>query len=92
MMTYRPSDSLLTHVNLFNAVQVDTLGGDWTVTGGSLTDTYRLLQFHFHWGSEDDTGSEHTINEEQYPLEVSTGSSLVLFSLAILHLRSRTVH
>ncbi|KAI0220676.1 Carbonic anhydrase 2 [Lamellibrachia satsuma] len=53
-----------------HSVQVDTLGGDWTVTGGSLTDTYRLLQFHFHWGSEDDTGSEHTINEEQYPLEM----------------------
>ncbi|KAI0226786.1 Carbonic anhydrase 2 [Lamellibrachia satsuma] len=53
-----------------HSAQVHTLDAHWTVSGGSLTDTYRLLQFHFHWGSESKTGSEHTIDSKQYPLEM----------------------
>jgi len=33
-------------------------------------DEYKLLQFHFHWGSTNDRGSEHTINGISYPMEV----------------------
>ncbi|KAF6323162.1 carbonic anhydrase 3 [Rhinolophus ferrumequinum] len=29
--------------------------------GGPLTGPYRLRQFHLHWGSSDDHGSEHTM-------------------------------
>ena len=29
-----------------------------------------LHSFHFHWAQEDDTGSEHLIDDHQYPLEV----------------------
>lgn len=38
--------------------------------GGPLTDNYKLEQFHLHWGSTDDQGSEHTINGQMYAAEV----------------------
>ena len=41
------------------------------LTGGGLGGTYQLAQFHFHWGSSDTKGSEHTVNGKMYPLEVS---------------------
>lgn len=31
--------------------------------------SYCLDSFHFHWGLEDDVGSEHAINSKSYPLE-----------------------
>ena len=37
---------------------------------GPLTGTYRLVQFHFHWGSSDDQGSEHTVDKKKYAAEV----------------------
>lgn len=41
------------------------------VNGGGLPGTYVVEQFHFHWGSEKDTGSEHELNGYYYPMEVS---------------------
>uniref|UniRef100_H3CKK1 carbonic anhydrase n=1 Tax=Tetraodon nigroviridis TaxID=99883 RepID=H3CKK1_TETNG len=41
-----------------------------TLTGGPITGTYRLKQFHFHWGGSDDRGSEHTINNVKFPCEL----------------------
>ncbi|XP_060777341.1 carbonic anhydrase 2-like [Neoarius graeffei] len=41
-----------------------------TLTGGPITGTYRLKQFHFHWGSSDDKGSEHTVDGKMYPAEL----------------------
>lgn len=38
--------------------------------GGPLTGTYRLIQFHFHWGSSDGQGSEHTVDKKKYAAEV----------------------
>ena len=32
------------------------------IRGGELKGNYKLLQFHFHWGSSNDRGSEHTVN------------------------------
>ena len=32
------------------------------IKGGTLKGNYKLLQFHFHWGSSNDHGSEHTID------------------------------
>jgi len=43
------------------------------LTGGPLTDVYRLEQFHLHWGSADDHGSEHTIDGKTFAAEVSCG-------------------
>nr|XP_056715044.1 carbonic anhydrase 15-like [Euleptes europaea] len=40
------------------------------ITKGGLQDTYRALQFHFHWGDSNKNGSEHTIDGRQYPMEL----------------------
>jgi len=32
--------------------------------------TYRLYQFHYHWGSNNYQGSEHTLDAKKYPAEV----------------------
>jgi carbonic anhydrase len=37
---------------------------------GPLTDVFRLEQFHLHWGSNDDHGSEHMIDGQSYAAEV----------------------
>lgn len=47
------------------------------LTGGPVTGTYRLKQFHFHWGSSDDKGSEHTVDGKLYPAEVCTFHNLL---------------
>ncbi|KAJ8249406.1 hypothetical protein GJAV_G00234460 [Gymnothorax javanicus] len=40
------------------------------IEGGPLSDTYRLKQFHFHWGHEDCHGSEHTVDGKTYASEL----------------------
>ncbi|XP_060077428.1 uncharacterized protein LOC132556981 [Ylistrum balloti] len=41
-----------------------------TVSGGGLNGIYKAAQFHFHWGSDDNQGSEHTVNGRKYPMEL----------------------
>ncbi|XP_061753991.1 carbonic anhydrase 4a [Nerophis ophidion] len=41
-----------------------------TISGGGLTTTYKAVQFHLHWGNNGEAGSEHTIDGEQYPMEL----------------------
>uniref|UniRef100_A0A3P9AIW9 Carbonic anhydrase n=2 Tax=Esox lucius TaxID=8010 RepID=A0A3P9AIW9_ESOLU len=41
-----------------------------TLTGGPVSGTYRLKQFHFHWGASDDRGSEHTVAGTKYAAEL----------------------
>ncbi|GFN93058.1 carbonic anhydrase [Plakobranchus ocellatus] len=44
---------------------------DSTITGGPLGNAkYKLVQFHFHWGHDDDSGSEHTVNGKMYASEL----------------------
>ncbi|XP_051785263.1 carbonic anhydrase-like isoform X2 [Erpetoichthys calabaricus] len=40
------------------------------LTGGPVQGTYRLAQFHFHWGSTDHHGSEHTIHGKPFAAEL----------------------
>ncbi|KAF2885503.1 hypothetical protein ILUMI_20653 [Ignelater luminosus] len=40
------------------------------VTGGPLASDYEFVQLHFHWGANDDEGSENTINNNSFPLEL----------------------
>lgn len=40
------------------------------ISGGPLQGKYRLEQFHFHWGSKSDRGSEHTLNDYVYSSEL----------------------
>ena len=51
--------------------QVTYASGDLRVSGGGLSSEYGVVQFHFHWGSSDQQGSEHTIDGVPYPMEVS---------------------
>uniref|UniRef100_A0A8C5B9E4 Carbonic anhydrase n=1 Tax=Gadus morhua TaxID=8049 RepID=A0A8C5B9E4_GADMO len=37
---------------------------------GELVTGYKAVQFHLHWGKDGGPGSEHTIDGEQYPMEL----------------------
>ncbi|KAI5089261.1 carbonic anhydrase IV a precursor [Silurus meridionalis] len=41
-----------------------------SVSGGNLSQTYNAVQLQFHWGNSGSPGSEHTIDGEQYPMEL----------------------
>ena len=56
---------------ILSLAQVD-LKGDIKVSGGGLNGDFSTAQFHFHWGNTNSEGSEHTINNKQYPMEVTT--------------------
>lgn len=43
--------------------------------GGPLSGPYRLRQFHLHWGSADDHGSEHTVDGVKYAAEVGDAAT-----------------
>ena len=45
------------------------------ITGGPLTDKYQLAVIRFHWGQDNSSGSEHSIDEQNYPLEVIHNST-----------------
>merc|ERR1711936_527023 len=50
---------------------IATLPGDVGIlSGGPLDVDYQILQLHFHWGSDDSKGSEHTIDGQSFPLEM----------------------
>jgi hypothetical protein len=38
--------------------------------GGPLEDEYELLQFHAHWGADNEHGSEHTVDGRAFAAEV----------------------
>ena len=41
------------------------------ISGGGLPPGFfRFAQFHFHWGSKSDRGSEHLSNGQAFPMEV----------------------
>ncbi|XP_078082018.1 carbonic anhydrase 15-like [Mustelus asterias] len=46
------------------------LKGGMRIKGGNLSNTFNAIQFHYHWGTESDPGSEHTIDEERYHMEL----------------------
>ncbi|XP_045187671.2 carbonic anhydrase 1-like [Mercenaria mercenaria] len=55
--------------NNAHSIQVDT-NGQFFLAYGGLQDRYRISQLHFHWGSSNDKGSEHKINDEAAPMEM----------------------
>ncbi|KAL7842885.1 hypothetical protein SRHO_G00245740 [Serrasalmus rhombeus] len=69
-------------LNNGHSFQVDFADDDnkSTLTGGPVTGTYRLKQFHFHWGSADERGSEHTIGGTKFPCEMGKFRSLLFSS------------
>ncbi|XP_056148656.1 carbonic anhydrase [Lampris incognitus] len=68
---YDPKNSgnILNNGHSFQVDFVDD-GDTSTLTGGPIAGTYRLKQFHFHWGASNDRGSEHTVNGEKFPCEL----------------------
>jgi len=57
-----------------HAVRVSLLNNNNAVgiKGGGLSGFYKLEQFHFHWGTENEVGSEHLVDGHAYPMEVKT--------------------
>jgi len=49
---------------------VSLAGGNYTVSGGGLVGSYKTVQFHLHWGPNNDEGSEHVVNGTAYPAEM----------------------
>lgn len=58
-----------TIVNNGHSVQV-SIPNQAMVEGGDLVTPYKAVQFHLHWGKNGGPGSEHTIDGEQYPMEL----------------------
>ncbi|KAM4614250.1 carbonic anhydrase 5A, mitochondrial isoform 1-T1 [Discoglossus pictus] len=51
-------------------VEFDDCTDKSVVSGGPLENPFRLKQFHFHWGVNNDWGSEHTVDSKVYPAEL----------------------
>jgi len=41
-----------------------------SVQGGPLSHEHKFLQFHFHWGTTDNEGSEHLVDGKHFPTEL----------------------
>ncbi|XP_054564600.1 carbonic anhydrase 13 isoform X2 [Eptesicus fuscus] len=52
------------------SVDFDDTEDKSVLRGGPLTGRYRLRQFHLHWGSTDDHGSEHVVDGVRYAAEI----------------------
>lgn len=40
------------------------------ITGGIMKSRYEAVGVHFHWGSDDNKGSEHVIDNRRYDVEM----------------------
>ena len=52
-----------------------------SISGGPLNESYTLAQFHFHWGSKQDQGAEHTVDGHRFEnqpllMNVQVGTNL----------------
>ena len=61
-----------------HALEMAFPAGVYHVSGGGLTGVYTTVQFHFHWGSNNEKGSEHTMNGKKYAGEVSKTKGVTL--------------
>ncbi|XP_066984726.1 carbonic anhydrase 2-like [Macrobrachium rosenbergii] len=46
------------------------MDGPATIEGGPFLTPYVVVQYHFHWGDNDTSGSEHTIDRQRYLGEI----------------------
>ena len=61
----------LLNISIFIFQQLDVAGGNSAkLSGGPLSDEYKVLQLHFHWGSDDTKGSEHVYDGMAFPMEL----------------------
>ncbi|XP_053326670.1 carbonic anhydrase 15-like [Spea bombifrons] len=52
------------------SLEGEVILGNINISGAGLPNTYRALQFHFHWGNPTKDGSEHTMDGKQFPMEL----------------------
>ncbi|XP_068679279.1 carbonic anhydrase 2-like [Montipora foliosa] len=64
-----PSENF-TIANTNHSLKVSFPPNIFYVSGGGLPGTFTTVQFHLHWGSDNNKGAEHTVNEMQYPAEI----------------------
>ena len=64
-----PEDFTIANTN--HTLKVSFSSSFFNVSGGGLPGTFTTVQFHLHWGSDNSKGAEHTVNEMQYPAEVT---------------------
>ncbi|KDR09625.1 Carbonic anhydrase, partial [Zootermopsis nevadensis] len=57
-------------INTGHGWRVDVKGEGSELIGGPLEDSYRLQQFHCHWGFQSDKGSEHTVDGQPFAGEL----------------------
>lgn len=70
-ISYDPNSCLRIRNNgYFFQVEFEDSKDNSVISNGPLKNQYRLKEFHFHWGAENDRGSEHTINNQFYPAEL----------------------
>ncbi|XP_072461111.1 carbonic anhydrase 2-like isoform X2 [Notamacropus eugenii] len=69
--SYDPSTAkrIVNNGHSFN-VEFEDSADKSVLSGGPLTGNYRLIQFHFHWGSSESLGSEHILDGKQYVAEL----------------------
>lgn len=48
-------------------------GGGAELTGGPLSETYKLKQFHLHFGCKNNRGSEHKLDGKRFSGQVLVG-------------------
>ena len=65
-----PADVTFTAKNDGTTLKISFDSDVYYVSGGGLPGRYTTVQFHLHWGSDNNQGSEHTMNEMMYPAEV----------------------
>ncbi|KAG8570530.1 hypothetical protein GDO81_011301, partial [Engystomops pustulosus] len=70
-INYNPGSikSIINIGHSFHVISEDTADIS-VVKGGPLQASYRLNQFHFHWGPTNDAGSEHTVDGKSYSGEL----------------------
>ncbi|KAK7807257.1 hypothetical protein U0070_003257 [Myodes glareolus] len=86
------SKKILNNGHSFN-VEFDDSQDCSVLKGGPLNGTYRLIQFHFHWGSSDGHGSEHTVNKTKYAAEIgpaTQGLQKVLDALSAIKTKGKS--
>ncbi|XP_027702817.1 carbonic anhydrase 2-like [Vombatus ursinus] len=69
--SYDPSTAkrIVNNGHSFN-VEFDDSADKSVLNGGPLMGNYRLVQFHFHWGSSESQGSEHVLDGKKYAAEL----------------------
>ena len=60
-----------TSINNKHTLKVSLPSDYYKVSGGNLPGTFKTVQFHLHWGSDDTKGAEHGMDGMFYPAEVS---------------------